>query len=393
MIYLLQQFLRESYGIRIPLVLEYTSTRIMLAAMSSLLIIIFFGPAFIRLVTGISKGQTVRTEDCPALAKKHQSKQDTPTMGGLLILFAMVSSLFLWMDLASSFTLILLLTTVALGSLGFCDDIRKLRNKNTKGVPGRVKLLVQIAVGALLAIYLLTPHVAEWVGWTGWWTPPTIKAPGKEKIALYDYATRLYIPFFKGYVWHMGALLSGLFMIFVVTGASNAVNLTDGLDGLAAGCLILVASTLGLIAFLSNNSELSQYLNILYIEGSGEIAIYMAALVGASIGFLWYNGYPAQLFMGDTGSLALGGVVGVTAILLRREVLLGLAGGIFVVEALSVILQVLSFRYRNKKRVFLCAPIHHHFEFVGWPEPKVVLRFWIIGLLLAIIAVASIKFQ
>lgn len=392
MIYLLQQFLREGYGIKIPLVLEYTSTRIMLAAITSLLITIFLGPLFIRLVTGISKGQTVRTEDCPALAKKHQNKQDTPTMGGLLILCAMLCSLFLWMDLSSSFTLLLLVPTLALGVLGFVDDFRKLRDKNTKGVPGRVKLLVQVAMGLTIACYLLAPDLAEWVNWGGWFAPPVIKS-GAQKIGLYDYATRLYIPFFKGYVWHMGAIVSGLFMIFVVTGSSNGVNLTDGLDGLAAGCLILVAATLGLIAFLSNNSELAQYLNILYIEGSGELAIYMSALVGASIGFLWYNGYPAQLFMGDTGSLALGGIVGVTAILMRREVLLGLVGGIFVVEALSVILQVLSFRYRNKKRVFLCAPIHHHFEFMGWPEPKVVLRFWIIGLILAIIAIASLKFQ
>ena len=179
----------------------------------------------------------------------------------------------------------------------------------------------------------------------------------------------------------------------MITGSSNAVNLTDGLDGLAAGCLVMVSLVLALVAFLSNHFDLSRYLNILYIEGSGEIAVYMLSLVGACLGFLWYNGYPAQVFMGDTGSLALGGILGVTSILLRRELLLAIAGAVFVAEALSVILQVLSYRCRNKKRIFLCAPLHHHFEYKGWPETKVVIRFWIISLLFAMIGVASLKFQ
>lgn len=393
MILLLQQMLREAYGMKFPLVLGYTSTRIMLAALTSLLIVIFFGPMFIRALSSISRGQSLRTADVQSLAKKHESKKDTPTMGGLLILLSMLVSMFLWMDLSSVFTPMLFLTTVMLGSLGFYDDYLKLKKKNTKGIRGKVKLGVQISVGLILAIYFLVPGVAEAFHWGNWFSPPVIKVSANEKISLYDYATRLYIPFFKGYVWHMGAIIAGLFMIFVVTGASNGVNLTDGLDGLAAGCLILVGGTLGLIAFLSNNVELSVYLNILYIEGSGEIAIYLSALVGACIGFLWYNGHPAQVFMGDTGSLALGGIIGVCAVLLRREVLLGLVGGVFVIEALSVILQVVSYRYRNKKRIFLCAPIHHHFEYMGWPETKVVLRFWIIGLLLAIVGIASLKFQ
>lgn len=393
MILLLQQMLREVYGMKFPLVLAYTSTRIMLAALTSLLIVIFFGPLFIRALTAVSRNQSIRTEDCQSLAKKHQSKKDTPTMGGLLILLSMLVSMFLWMDLTSVFTPILFATTVMLGSLGFYDDYLKLKKKNTKGISGKVKLAVQMSVGLILAIYFLVPGVAESIQLGKWFSPPVIKSSANEKISLYDYATRLYIPFFKGYVWHMGAVISGLFMIFVVTGASNGVNLTDGLDGLAAGCLILVGGTLGLIAFLSNNMELSAYLNILYIEGSGEVAIYLSALIGACIGFLWYNGHPAQVFMGDTGSLALGGIIGVCAVLLRREVLLGLVGGVFVIEALSVILQVASYRYRNKKRIFLCAPIHHHFEYMGWPETKVVLRFWIIGLLLAIVGIASLKFQ
>ncbi|MCB1085146.1 MAG: phospho-N-acetylmuramoyl-pentapeptide-transferase, partial [Chlamydiia bacterium] len=190
-----------------------------------------------------------------------------------------------------------------------------------------------------------------------------------------------------------GLLLGFLITLIVVTGASNAVNLTDGLDGLASGCILLVAFVLAIFAFLQNNIEMARYLNLTPIEGAGEVGIYLCAMGGACLGFLWYNGYPAQVFMGDTGSLALGGILGTSAVLLRREFLLALIGGIFVIEALSVILQVLSYRYRNKKRIFRCAPVHHHFEFKGWPETKVVLRFWIVGLILALVGLASIKFQ
>ncbi|NGX27074.1 MAG: hypothetical protein K940chlam6_01001, partial [Chlamydiae bacterium] len=211
-----------------------------------------------------------------------------------------------------------------------------------------------------------------------------------------EYMGSYFLPFKKGAFFTLsgGALILGLlFTIFVITGTSNAVNLTDGLDGLAAGTLVMTAGVLALFAFFSNNLEMSRYLNILYVEGSGEIAVYLSAMIGACLGFLWYNGYPAQVFMGDTGSLALGGILGIAAVMLRREFLLALCGGIFVIEALSVILQVLSYRYRNKKRVFLCSPLHHHFEFKGWPEMKVVMRFWIIALILAMVAVISLKIQ
>jgi phospho-N-acetylmuramoyl-pentapeptide-transferase len=213
---------------------------------------------------------------------------------------------------------------------------------------------------------------------------------------LQEYAARFYLPFVQQPLFQLSGLLlplAALMILFVIVAASNSVNLTDGLDGLAAGCLIMVSTCLALFAFVANNFDLSNHLHILYVEGSGEIAIYLSALVGACIGFLWYNGYPAQLFMGDTGSLALGGIVGVSAVLLKREGLLALVGGIFVVETLSVILQVASYRLRNKKRIFLCSPLHHHFECKGWPETKVVMRFWIIGLLLAVIGIASLKFQ
>lgn len=262
-------------------------------------------------------------------------------------------------------------------------------------------MLIQVALSSLLAIYLLTPVVQHWI---------PLKAPSaKEQIlksnngkrplvitktlSLQEYISQVYLPFFKGPVLHLNWFLSFLLIVFVITGSSNAVNLTDGLDGLAAGCLVMVSIVLGLFAFFSNHIDLARYLNILYIEGSGEIAVFLFAMAGACLGFLWYNGYPAQVFMGDTGSLALGGVLGFAAIILRREVILAIAGAIFVAEALSVILQVLSYRYRNKKRIFLCAPLHHHFEYLGWPETKVVIRFWIVSLLFAMIAVASLKFQ
>jgi phospho-N-acetylmuramoyl-pentapeptide-transferase len=223
----------------------------------------------------------------------------------------------------------------------------------------------------------------------------TDKASKAQNLTTREYMSRIYIPFYKNPIVLKGffIIFSFLLIIFVITGASNAVNLTDGLDGLASGCLVMVAVVLALFSFLSNNIHMARYLNILYLENSGEIGIYLFAMSGACLGFLWYNGYPAQIFMGDTGSLALGGVIGVASILLRREFLLAVIGGIFVAEALSVIIQVLSYRYRNKKRVFLCSPLHHHFEYKGWPESKVVIRFWIIGLLLAIIGMASLKFQ
>jgi phospho-N-acetylmuramoyl-pentapeptide-transferase len=300
------------------------------------------------------------------------------------------------MDLTHMFTLILFLTTIVLAGIGASDDYLKLKHKNTKGLSGKKKLIGQGVVATFLALYLLSPTIHETLHLGSWYQPPVIKDNLQNIIPLQDYATRIYVPFFKDYLLQFSGIfltISFIFTVCVIAGSSNAANLTDGLDGLAAGCLILVATCLGIIAFLSNNVEFASYLNILYVEGSGEIAVYMSALVGACLGFLWYNGHPAQVFMGDTGSLALGGIIGVTAVLLKRELLLAIVGGIFVAEALSVIAQVGSYKFRNKKRVLLCAPLHHHFEFMGIAETKVVLRFWIIGLLLAIIGLASIKFQ
>ncbi len=393
--------LLRSIGIKAPLVFSYTSTRMMMAALTALLLSIFLGPWFIRTLYALKIGQTIRTDECPPLGVLHAKKKDTPTMGGLLILFSLSVAMFLWMDLTNVFTLLLMLTTLILGVIGGLDDYLKLRFKNTKGLSGRRKLVGQLALSCFVAFYLFSPALNEGMQQGKWFKAPVIKedmqgAQDPATLSLKEFAGRIYIPFFKGPV----AQFSGIFLILpflltvvVITGSSNAVNLTDGLDGLASGCLLLVALCLGIVAFLSNHTELSSYLNIPYIEGSGEIAVFLCGLMGACLGFLWYNGHPAQVFMGDIGSLPLGGVIGVSAILLKREFLLALIGGIFVAEALSVIIQVASYRLRNKKRVFLCAPLHHHFEYKGWPETKVVLRFWIVAFILAIIGMASLKFQ
>lgn len=406
MLLFLIEWLRDSLDWKIPMAFTYFSTRMILAATTSLLLCIFLGPRFIKKLYEMKIGQEIRSvQECPLLAELHGKKKDTPTMGGILILFSIVVSLLLWMDLSNVFTLILLLTTLVLGCLGAADDYLKLRFKNSKGLKARKKMLCQIGFSSLVALYLLVPGFTNSIAGEKFFRPPTAKEQilepqeGKRPIihtvtlSTQEYIEQFYLPFFKDPIAILPGVAAFLLIVFVITGSSNAVNLTDGLDGLAAGCLVMVSLVLALFAFLSNHIDLARYLNILYIEGSGEIAVYLFALAGAALGFLWYNGYPAQVFMGDTGSLAMGGILGVSAVLLRREMILAIAGAIFVAEALSVIFQVLSYRYRNKKRIFLCAPLHHHFEYKGWPETKVVIRFWIISLLFAIIAIASLKLQ
>jgi phospho-N-acetylmuramoyl-pentapeptide-transferase len=404
------EILQRFFQIKVPAVFIYSSTRMILASITAVVLTIFLGPRFIKKLYELKIGQTIRTlEECPLLAQLHGKKKDTPTRGGILILSSMLVALFLWMDLTNVFTLILLLTTLVLGILGGMDDYLKLLKKNTKGLRPKRKLGVQLLFSSLVALYLLWPQFTSFVNVGNVFQPPTAKEQvatprtdgrkatvSAKTLTTQEYSERLYVPFFKDPVvvfsgW--GVIAAFFFIVVVITGASNAVNLTDGLDGLASGCLVMVSAVLALIAFLSNHIDIARYLNILYIEGSGEIGIYLFALVGACLGFLWYNGYPAQVFMGDTGSLALGGIIGVSAVLLKREVLLAIIGGIFVAETVSVILQIMSYRYRNKKRIFLCTPLHHHFEYKGWPETKVVLRFWIISLFLAIVGVASLKFQ
>jgi len=410
MVLIIIDYLKDNWGIIFPSGFTYYSTRMLLAALTSLLFCIILGPFFIRKLYEMKIGQTIRKDECPLLGKLHEKKQDTPTMGGILIISSMLLSLFLWMDFTHVFTLILLFTTIFLGIIGGRDDYLKLKYKNTKGMSAKKKLLFQALLSSVIASYFLFSPFSQFIERGKWFKPPVIKESAMVKevngrreltlstknLTLKEYVSRIYFPFLKDPVLVLkgfSLILAAFLMFFVITGTSNATNLTDGLDGLAAGCLILIAGCLGIFAFVANHIRIASYLNILYVEGSGEIAIYLSALIGACLGFLWYNGHPAQVFMGDTGSLTLGGIIGVSAVLLRRELLLGIVGGVLVAEAFSVILQVLSFRFRNKKRIFLCTPLHHHFEYLGWPETKVVVRFWIIGLLLAFIGLASLKLQ
>ncbi|MGR3912498.1 MAG: phospho-N-acetylmuramoyl-pentapeptide-transferase [Candidatus Rhabdochlamydia sp.] len=389
------------YGISLPSALFDFSTRMLLGALTAWLIMMLLSPWWIKKLYEIKTGQTLRVEeDCPLLVKLYEKKKNTPSMGGFLILFSMVMALLLWMDLSSSYTWILLITTLWLGGVGAYDDYLKLKHKNSKGLSSAKKMGLQLIFAACIAGYSLIPGISSMVEEKVGFKAPIAKdffTESQDSPIVYpqtEFMTHYYIPFYKYPVFKTVtgiSLIAAVMIIVVITGTSNAVNLTDGLDGLASGCVVLVAGVLGIVAFLSNHAEIAKYLHILYIEGAGEIAIFLFATVGACLGFLWYNGHPAQVFMGDTGSLALGGVLGVSAVLLRCEPLLALVGGVFVIETLSVILQVTSYKWRNQKRVFLCTPLHHHFEYKGWPETKIVLRFWIIGLILAVIGLISLK--
>lgn len=398
MILFLIQFLQK-YTVHFPQVFFYTSTRMLLAAITALLFMIFVGPSFIRILKEKKIKQMIRQKEAPLLGELHHKKQHTPTMGGFLILLSMLLSLVLWMDLTSSITYLLLFVTLGLGVLGFFDDYLAIKRKNTKGVNPKKKLLFQLIIASCVAFYLLVPSVSAFFETKCALKPPIAKEMVGKKIhtlSTQEYNMRLYIPFFKKpFVFHSAIALGLLFFfyLFVIIGSSNAVNLTDGLDGLAAGVLIMVSVAFALIAFISNNFNLSSYLNILYIEQAGEIAIYLSAFAGAVLGFLWFNCHPATLFMGDIGSLTLGGILGTSAILLKREFLLAIFGAIFVIETLSVMMQVLYFRLTHGKRFFKCAPLHHHFEYKGLKETKVVVRFWIIALLFALFGLLTLKIQ
>lgn len=383
-------------GIKLPLVFSNASFRMVIAAMTSMSITVVFGKRFIASLCALKIGHKMRVSDVAVLAADYKKSEDVPSMGGVLFILSVLSSVIFWIDLTHSFSYILILTMLWMGALGALDDYLKLKGVK-EGVSPKGKMLSQLILGGLLSAYLLVPAITDSV---------PLKAPRArehlvvnnsvmKEVKTKEYALRYFIPFIKKPIVLPAFMSVGVFLfsLFVISGSANAVNLTDGLDGLASGLVMLSALVLAIVAFLSNNIELARYLNILYIEGASEIGIFLSALCGALLGFLWYNAYPAQVFMGDTGSLALGGVLGVAAILLRREFLLALVGGVFVIETLSVIIQMLSYRFRNKKRVFLCAPIHHHFQMKGWHETKVVIRFWIVGLLFALLGVASLKFQ
>lgn len=343
-------------------VFHYITLRAILAALTALLCALSFGPKTIRYLTQLKVGQNVRNDG----PQSHLVKAGTPTMGGVLILFSILVSVLLWGDLTNRYIWVALLVMSGFGAIGAVDDYRKLVFKNSKGLPGRWKYFWQSLIGLLAACYL-------------YFTATT------------PVETQLLIPFLKDAHIALGA---GFIILtyFVVVGASNAVNLTDGLDGLAILPTVLVGGALGVIAYVSGNVNFSTYLLIPYVPGVGEIGVFCSALVGAGLGFLWFNTYPAQVFMGDVGSLSLGAALGIVAVMVRQEIVFFIMSGIFVAETMSVMLQVLSYK-TTKKRIFRMAPLHHHFELSGWAEPKVIVRFWIITVILVLLGLSTLKLR
>jgi phospho-N-acetylmuramoyl-pentapeptide-transferase len=345
-------------------IFRYITFRAVMAALFAFLISLLAGPSVIAAIKRLSIGQQVRKEDSKKLHELHGHKQGTPTMGGILILIAVVLSTLLWSEFENRYIQLVLLCTLWLGVTGFADDYLKHIRKCSKGLTATAKFTSQITLGLVLgAVLFLDPQ----------------------------HQTTLDIPFLKDVSIELGIFYIVL-VILVITGTSNAVNLTDGLDGLAIGSVVMAAVAFTILCYVSGNARLSDYLLIPFIKGSGELTIFCASLVGAGLGFLWFNCYPASIFMGDVGSLALGGALGVVALLIKKELLLVIVGGIFVVEALSVILQVASFKLTGK-RIFKIAPLHHHFQFLGWQENKVIVRFWIVAVLLALLTLVTLKIR
>jgi phospho-N-acetylmuramoyl-pentapeptide-transferase len=345
-------------------VFRYITFRTGAAAITSLLFVFLFGPAIIAaLRVRQGKGQPIRTDG----PQSHLlTKKGTPTMGGLMILSGLLVSTLLWANLSSVYVWTVLGVTVSFGLIGLYDDILKVRRASHNGFSGRIRLVLELLIAAVAGYVLMRAS-------TG------------------DLATGLAIPFFKDLVLNLGWFFIP-FAAFVITGAGNSVNLTDGLDGLAIVPVMIACATFGLIAYLSGNGVFAEYLQIHFIPGTGELAVVCGAVLGAGLGFLWFNAPPAAIFMGDTGSLALGGFVGTVAVAIKHEIVLAIVGGLFVLEAISVIVQVVSFRLTGK-RVFKMAPIHHHFEQIGWTEPQIVIRFWIIAVVLALIGLSSLKLR
>lgn len=343
----------------------YITFRSAFAAISALLICFLFGTWLIRLLARWQLRERIRP-DGPAT---HLTKTGTPTMGGLLIVAAIVIPTLLWQRLDTSFTWIILLCTVWMGAVGFIDDYLKTVKRLPEGLIARYKLVGQVSLGVVVGTIM-----AIW-------------PPGPAQ-----YATTTMVPFLKNVMLNFGVLYIPM-VILVITATSNAVNLSDGLDGLAIGLVGIAGLAFVLMAYLTGREDTAQYLNIVFMLDSGELTIFALSLVGACLGFLWYNAHPAQVFMGDTGSMALGGALAGMALLLKKEFLLLIVGGVFVMEAASVLVQVASYRWRNKKRIFKMTPLHHHFELLGWAESKVVIRFWILGILLALISLTTFKIR
>lgn len=348
----------------------YITFRVAGATATASLIAFAFGPRIIRGLRRLRVGQVVR-EDGP---ESHRGKAGTPTMGGALIIVPTVFSTLLWTDLTNVYTIIVLLVLVSLGAVGFLDDYLKVVRRRTEGLVGKYKLFGQGLIGLLIALFLLLHPVSDYpTSWTS-------------------------LPFLANwYVWMWEPLFIPWTML-VIAGTSNAVNLTDGLDGLAGGLSAIAAATFGVFAYLVGRVDTSSYLGLLYLPGSGELAIFCLSLAGATLGFVWFNAHPAEVFMGDTGSLALGGALGAVAILLKSEFLLVIIGGVFVVEALSVLFQVSYYkytlrRYGTGRRLLRMAPLHHHFEKIGWAESKIIIRFWILGILCSLLALSTLKIR
>ncbi len=341
-------------------IFKYLTFRTIYAMITALLVCFVIGPWIIRKLESLQARQVIRTDG----PESHLQKQGTPTMGGVMILSAIVIPTLLWADLTNHYVWITLFITVGYGVIGFVDDYKKVVEKNPKGLSPRQKMFWQVLLAGAVAVFLF------------------IK-PG--------FSEQLFFPFFKNFhpdlwIWFIP------FTTLVIVGASNAVNLTDGLDGLAIGPVAINAATYMLFAYVAGHATLSAYLQVPRVVGAGELAVVCGAMVGAGLGFLWYNSYPAEVFMGDVGSLALGGALGTIAVLTKQELLLVIVGGVFVVEALSVIFQVGSYKYRGK-RIFRMAPIHHHFELKGVAEPKIIVRFWIITIILALVAISTLKMR
>ena len=342
-------------------VFRYITFRTIYASLTAFFICFLLGPWMIRKLADMQVGQYIR-DDGP---KSHFDKAGTPTMGGTLIILSLTAAILLWSDLTNYYVWIVLFVIIGYGTIGFIDDYLMQVKKQSKGLSVRNKLLLQ-GIVALIAGFLV------------YVTP--------------DFSTQVTIPFFKNIKPDLGWGYI-IFAAFVIVGASNAVNLTDGLDGLAIGPVIIAASTYMIFAYVSGHVKIAGYLQINYVSGAGELAIFCGAMAGAGLGFLWFNSYPAQIFMGDVGSLSLGAFLGTIAVITKQEILLVLVGGIFVIEALSVIFQVGFFKMTSGKRIFKMAPLHHHFELKGWPEPKVIVRFWIIAIALALLAMSTLKLR
>ncbi|ASF16824.1 phospho-N-acetylmuramoyl-pentapeptide-transferase [Shewanella xiamenensis] len=359
LVYLAEYLTRFHTGFN---VFSYVTFRAILGLLTALVFSLWWGPKLIERLQLMQIGQVVRNDG----PESHFSKRGTPTMGGLLILAAIFISVLLWGDLGSRYVWVMLFVLGSFGMIGFIDDYRKVVRKDTKGLIARWKYILQSLAALIIAFFLYT----------------TASNPGE---------TQLVVPFFKDVMPQLGAVFIVL-AYFTIVGSSNAVNLTDGLDGLAIMPTVMVAAAFALIAYLSGHAQFANYLHIPHLPGSGELVIVCTAIVGAGLGFLWFNTYPAQVFMGDVGSLSLGAALGAIAVLVRQEILLVIMGGVFVMETVSVILQVGSYKLRGQ-RIFRMAPIHHHYELKGWPEPRVIVRFWIISIFLVLLGLATLKLR